>query len=365
MTDILDEILAFTEGYKRDAAAEEEEQFRCATSNPTTISVPPAAIVGSALSSQHYFPPQFAPSPRGVQDDFSAFGLIHRGTHPYSSKNELVVTYNPNEQDQSSQQDREQLHEHDDDDDDAAAAVAAAISTCMSRPASASMQTARPPPVSASVAARPHPEHGPAQRSITGASSTTARRAPPPGRRPNLSITPTPPSSQGLSYAGHGPSDGMDGSGYTVVQSPWSTGTKRGYGAMEGEGRLSRPRSEPPQQAQPPEKKLKNEMSVVMPPSAKSILERRERAIREGRRKDAKLTDAERRILRRLRNRESAERCRLRRVQQASQLEKKIESMQVENKRLVAMAEQYEKTIKRLERVIADFSAQQNGHKHL
>lgn len=358
MTDILDEILAFTEGYKRDAAAEEEEQLRCVTSNPTALSVPPAAIVGSALQSQHYFPPQFAPSPRGVQDDFSAFGLIHRGSHPYASKNELVVTYNPNEQDQSQQQDREQHHDH----DDAAAAVAAAISTCMSgsaRRPSAPMQTARRAPVNTAVPARPATGHGPSQGDNTGASSTTARRAQPSGHRPNLSITPTPPSAQGLSYDDHESSDGMDGSGFNVVQGPWSTGTKRAYGAtMEGEGRLSRSRSEPS------EKKLKNEMSV-MPPSAKSILERRERAIREGRRKDAKLTDAERRILRRLRNRESAERCRLRRVQQAVQLEKKIESMQVENKRLVAMAEQYEKTIKRLERVIADFSAQQNGHKNL
>lgn len=93
-----------------------------------------------------------------------------------------------------------------------------------------------------------------------------------------------------------------------------------------------------------------------MPPSAKSILERREKAIREGRRKDAKLTEAERRILRRLRNRESAERCRLRRVQQAAQLEKKIESMQLENDRLVAMAEEYENTIQRLETLIENFS---------
>lgn len=98
--------------------------------------------------------------------------------------------------------------------------------------------------------------------------------------------------------------------------------------------------------------------TVVMPPSAKSILERREKAIREGRRKDAKLTETERRILRRLRNRESAERCRLRRVQQAAMLEKKIETMQVENKRLVEQAEEYQRTIQRLERVIREFSAQ-------
>lgn len=108
------------------------------------------------------------------------------------------------------------------------------------------------------------------------------------------------------------------------------------------------------------EKRAKTDAAVVMPPSAKSILERRERAIREGRRKDAKLTDAERRILRRLRNRESAERCRLRRVQQAAQLERKIETMQVENNRLVAMAEDYERTIKRLEKVIEDFNSQKS-----
>ena len=98
-----------------------------------------------------------------------------------------------------------------------------------------------------------------------------------------------------------------------------------------------------------------------MPPSAKSILERREKAIREGRRKDAKLTETERRILRRLRNRESAERCRLRRVQQAAQLEKRIETMQIENDRLVAIAEEYEKTIRRLEHIIANFSKGSNA----
>lgn len=109
-------------------------------------------------------------------------------------------------------------------------------------------------------------------------------------------------------------------------------------------------------------KKVKTETKpVVMPPSAKSILERREKAIREGRRKDAKLSETERRILRRLRNRESAERCRLRRVQQACQLEEKIECMQIENDRLCALAEDYEKTIKRLEKVIHDFSKQRGA----
>lgn len=106
------------------------------------------------------------------------------------------------------------------------------------------------------------------------------------------------------------------------------------------------------------------DVAVVMPPSAKSILERREKAIREGRRKDAKLSEVERRILRRLRNRESAERCRLRRVQQALALEKKIESMQVENKRLIKQAEEYLITIRKLETVIEQFSANVNNPTH-
>lgn len=91
----------------------------------------------------------------------------------------------------------------------------------------------------------------------------------------------------------------------------------------------------------------------VMQPTAKSILERRERAIREGRRREAKLSDSERRILRRLRNRESAERCRLRRVEQAAKLEDKIATIQQENDRLRLQATQYENQIKKLEAVIS------------
>lgn len=106
-----------------------------------------------------------------------------------------------------------------------------------------------------------------------------------------------------------------------------------------------------------PTKRAKRETSVVMPPSAKSILERREKAIREGRRKDAKLSETERRILRRLRNRESAERCRQRREEQAKDLQERIKTMQLENNRLVEMAGHYKQTIQRLENMIADFTA--------
>ena len=100
-------------------------------------------------------------------------------------------------------------------------------------------------------------------------------------------------------------------------------------------------------------KRRKMELLPVMPPTAKSILERRERAIREGRRHEAKLSDAERRILRRLRNRESAERCRLRRLEQANQLENKISSLQCENDELRKQAADYEHRIKELQAIIA------------
>lgn len=96
-----------------------------------------------------------------------------------------------------------------------------------------------------------------------------------------------------------------------------------------------------------------------MPPSAKSILERRERAIREGRRKDAKLTEYERRVLRRLRNRESAERCRLRRLEEAAKLEQRMKLMQEENDRLIERASRYEQTILQLHALISRFSPEQ------
>lgn len=103
---------------------------------------------------------------------------------------------------------------------------------------------------------------------------------------------------------------------------------------------------------------VKTESNVVsvMPPSAKTILERRAKAMREGRRKDAKLTEAERRIVRRLRNRESAERCRLRRVRQAAMMEQRMVQMQHENERLTAEAESYRKAISHYQSIIATFS---------
>lgn len=94
----------------------------------------------------------------------------------------------------------------------------------------------------------------------------------------------------------------------------------------------------------------------VMQPSAKSLLERREKAMREGRRKDAKFSDVERRIVRRLRNRESAERCRLRRLQQALLLESRVDCMQKENERLLSDVARYKFVIQRYEGIIADYS---------
>lgn len=102
--------------------------------------------------------------------------------------------------------------------------------------------------------------------------------------------------------------------------------------------------------------KTEPNMVSVMQPSAKTILERRAKAMREGRRKDAKLTEAERRIVRRLRNRESAERCRLRRVHQAAMMEQRMVHMQQENERLVAEAESYRKAISHYQSIIANFS---------
>lgn len=93
--------------------------------------------------------------------------------------------------------------------------------------------------------------------------------------------------------------------------------------------------------------------SNVMPPTAKSILERRERAIREGRRHEARLNDEERRILRRLRNRESAERCARRKMQQASSLSTKIAELEAENLRLRKIAAQCSSEVLALESFIS------------
>lgn len=100
------------------------------------------------------------------------------------------------------------------------------------------------------------------------------------------------------------------------------------------------------------DKKRKSTGTPVMPPTAKSILERREKAIREGRRHEAKLSDEERRILRRLRNRESAERCARRKQEQASVLAKRITHLEKENVELRGMAEYYEREIRALESVL-------------
>lgn len=80
----------------------------------------------------------------------------------------------------------------------------------------------------------------------------------------------------------------------------------------------------------------------------------------EGRRQDAKLTEAERRIVRRLRNRESAERCRLRRVEQARLLERKMVTMKQENERLVGQVEQYQATVSQLEQIIHEYSGKKS-----
>jgi hypothetical protein len=92
--------------------------------------------------------------------------------------------------------------------------------------------------------------------------------------------------------------------------------------------------------------------SKVMPPTAKSILERRERAIREGRRHEAKLNKEERRILRRLRNRESAERCAKRKNDQAEQLAGQIAQLERENLRLRSVAAQFETEVFKLEKYL-------------
>lgn len=91
----------------------------------------------------------------------------------------------------------------------------------------------------------------------------------------------------------------------------------------------------------------------VMPPTAKSILERRERAIREGRRHEAKLSSEERRILRRLRNRESAERCAKRKAEEADLLARKIDELERENARLRSVAAQFETAVSKLEQYFA------------
>jgi bZIP transcription factor len=99
-------------------------------------------------------------------------------------------------------------------------------------------------------------------------------------------------------------------------------------------------------------KKNKVATSRVMPPTAKSILERRERALREGRRNEARLNDEERRILRRLRNRESAERCARRKNEQAQLMSMKIEHLESENIQLRSLAQEYEAEISKLEKVL-------------
>jgi hypothetical protein len=96
----------------------------------------------------------------------------------------------------------------------------------------------------------------------------------------------------------------------------------------------------------------KTPSSRVMPPTAKSILERRERALREGRRNEARLNDEERRILRRLRNRESADRCARRKHEQAQLMSMKIENLENENNQLRSLAQEYEAEIAKLEKVL-------------
>lgn len=93
----------------------------------------------------------------------------------------------------------------------------------------------------------------------------------------------------------------------------------------------------------------KSDPPKVMPPTAKSILERRERAIREGRRHDARLSSEERRIVRRLRNRESAERCAKRKTEEAEQMSRRIACLEEENEHLRRVASQYEAEISSLE----------------
>lgn len=88
---------------------------------------------------------------------------------------------------------------------------------------------------------------------------------------------------------------------------------------------------------------------MVMPPTAKSILERRERAIREGRRHEAKLSSEERRIVRRLRNRESAERCAKRKTEEAEQMSRRIACLEEENQTLRMLASEYEAEISSIE----------------
>lgn len=92
----------------------------------------------------------------------------------------------------------------------------------------------------------------------------------------------------------------------------------------------------------------------VMPPTAKSILERRERAIREGRRHEAKLNSEERRILRRLRNRESAERCAKRKAEEADLLARNIDELERENARLRSVAAQFESAVLKLEQCLGE-----------
>lgn len=95
----------------------------------------------------------------------------------------------------------------------------------------------------------------------------------------------------------------------------------------------------------------------VMPPMASSILKRRAKALSEGRRQDAKLSDTERRIIRRLRNRESAERCRLRRAERARILRWELVMMEEENKRLTEISERYRNTISCLEEIVRSLAS--------
>lgn len=92
--------------------------------------------------------------------------------------------------------------------------------------------------------------------------------------------------------------------------------------------------------------------SSKLPPTAKSILERRERAIREGRRHEARLNPEERRILRRLRNRESAERCAKRKNEQAAELSWKIVNLEKENSSLQMVVSSYREQIAKIEQLL-------------
>lgn len=299
MSNILDEIIAVTENYRHY-----NDGLPKQLSSTTNVPI-------SSVQNQSPFPNAFAPSPRGVQDDLVPYSLLHapNSSHSYYEQDNHSTSFQPSLIEDHSQ------------------------SNCNpSIPITTSTQVNDVNPTSLTQQHHSNSPHISYQMNIPIISNDQTWS---PHQHSHIETNQKQSQTMRPQYSRLHKSSKRSLDQIDIKDEPQTT--KKSMTT--------------------PTKRVKRDASVVMPPSAKSILERREKAIREGRRKDAKLSETERRILRRLRNRESAERCRQRREEQAKELQERIKTMQLENNRLVEMAGHYKQTIHRLEKMIADFTA--------